>query len=184
MISAPFLSREAERLAALHQLDAHDGVADASLDALARLAARACEAPFAMINLVDARRQWSLAAVGLDDLREVPRAHSFCAHALARDEVLVVEDAARDPRFHDNPLVVGGHRLRFYAGAPLVDRDGLALGAACVLDRAPRGLSDASRAALTEVAVAARPSTRGGRCSSCGWGSARGCSRRATGPSR
>lgn len=156
VISAPFLPREAERLAALHQLDVHDGLADASLAPLARLAARVCDAPLAMINLVDARRQWSLATVGLDDHREVPRAHSFCAHALARDEVLVVEDAARDPRFRDNPFVVGGPRVRFYAGAPLIDRDGHALGAVCALDRAPRSLSDASREGLAEVAAATR----------------------------
>jgi two-component sensor histidine kinase len=106
---------------------------------------------------VDEDRQWFKARVGMDDA-EAPRAWAFCDHALRTGgEPLVVPDAAADPRFADNPLVLGGPRIRFYAGAPLLTPDDQALGTVCVLSPEPRraGLSAAERQRLASLAAVA-----------------------------
>lgn len=120
--------------------DALDTPPEPQYDAIVRLAARFCDTPIALLTLVDQDRQWFKARVGVD-LEETPREHSFCAHALREKTVLVVPDAALDPRFMRNPLVTGGPRLRFYAGALLRSSDGLPLGTLCVYDTVPRQLS-------------------------------------------
>ncbi|MGX9965304.1 EAL domain-containing protein [Roseomonas sp. F4] len=154
---------ETERLKALHATGILDTPTDARFDAFARLAAHLAGTPMALVSLIDADRQWFKAAIGLD-LRQTPRRTSFCAHAiLDPDAVMVVEDAAQDPRFADNPLVFGPPHIRFYAGAPIIDRDGHALGTLCVLDREPRQMSAAAADALADIAqgVAAAIELRG-----------------------
>jgi len=105
----------------------------------------------AFVSLVDEHRQWFKARVGLD-ASETPRADAFCAHTIMGEEVLVVSDAATDPRFAGNPLVTGEPDIRFYAGAPLIVSGGLAMGTLCVVDRKPRELDDAGRAVLADLA--------------------------------
>jgi diguanylate cyclase (GGDEF)-like protein/PAS domain S-box-containing protein len=143
---------EAARLAALRRYEVLDTPPDEAFDRIARLASHVLGTPIAVVSLVDDTRQWFKAVVGLG-VRETPREVSFCAHAIASAEVLVVNDARLDPRFADNPLVTGDPRVRFYAGAPLVTSDGHALGTLCVLDRQPRGLADADRAVLVDLAA-------------------------------
>lgn len=133
---------EPERLEALRAYGVLDTPPEEAFDDIVHLAARICEAPIAVVNLIDAGRQWFKAETGLGT-RETPLETSFCAHALLQSDGMVVPDATRDPRFECNPLVTTAGGLRFYAGCLLKSRDGLPLGTLCVLDtRArPEGLT-------------------------------------------
>lgn len=139
---------ETQRLKALHAYKILDTLAEQAYDDLTGLAAQICDAPIALISLVDRYRQWFKSRVGLD-AEETPRKVSFCAHAIHHPgELLEVEDALEDRRFAGNPLVTGDPHIRFYAGMPIVDAAGLALGTLCVIDRRPRVLKQAQRRAL------------------------------------
>ena len=125
-----------------------------SLDDLAAFAAELADAPIALISLVDEDQQQFLGRVGVD-LVTTPRSWSFCAHAMVGGGVMEVHDATADPRFADNMLVKGPPAVRFYAGAPLVNADGVPLGAICILDtRARPGLSPFQRRGLEILAAA------------------------------
>ena len=126
-------SNEAERLAALHSFQILDTEADASLDALTRLAAAILEVPIALVSLIDTDRQWFKSRYGLD-IPQTPRDVSFCGHAVVAEAPLVVNDALVDGRFVDNPLVTGQPKVRFYAGMPLTTEDGFVLGTLCAID--------------------------------------------------
>ena len=141
MPKAPLPFDEPARLAALLGFDLLDTPTEAAFDDLAKLAASITGAPVSLVSLVDADRQWFKAHVGTD-LVQTPRDMAFCGYTiLSPAEVMVVPDAAADPRFADNPLVTSAPHVRFYAGAPLVTPDGQALGSLCVLDTAPRQLT-------------------------------------------
>ena len=151
MSGAPPTSDEAARMSALRALEILDTEAEAQFDNLTRLAADLCALPIALVSLVDSERQWFKSRVGLD-APETPREHAFCAHAIHGDDVMVVEDATRDVRFANNPLVTGEPNIRFYAGAPLITRDGHALGTLCVIGDAPRTISTQETRALETLA--------------------------------
>lgn len=139
---------ETQRLRALHAYKILDTLAEQAYDDLTCLAAQICDAPIALISLVDRDRQWFKSRVGLD-AEETSRKVSFCAHAIHHPgELLEVEDALEDQRFAGNPLVTGDPHIRFYAGMPIVDAAGLALGTLCVIDRKPRVLKQAQRRSL------------------------------------
>lgn len=140
MIPAPIPTDEAERLSALRALMLLDTPPEERFDRLVRFAAEQLDTPIAMVSLVDGQRQWFKARVGLDDT-ESARDVSFCGHAILKEEVFVVEEARSDPRFEDNPLVVGEPHIRFYAGAPLSAPGGHRIGTLCVIDTVPRALS-------------------------------------------
>ncbi|WP_022803067.1 HD domain-containing phosphohydrolase [Deinococcus ficus] len=143
---------EAERLTALRWYAVLDTPPEAAFDRLASLAARLFRAPVALVSLTDEHRQWFKARVGVD-LQEIDNSLSFCPNTVALRDVYVVPDAAVDPRFADNPLVVGEPHLRFYAGAPLMTPDGHALGTVCVMDTAARAaLTPDERATLQDLA--------------------------------
>ncbi|WP_216322663.1 GAF domain-containing protein [Deinococcus aestuarii] len=141
---------EARRVDELRRHHILDTPPDRRFDLIAESAARLYQTPIALVTFLDETRQWFKAAIGLT-LRETPRAVSFCTHALATLDVLVVPDAAHDPRFRDNPLVTGEPQVRFYAGAPIITR-GYALGTVCVLDCQPRPLPAQELWALTQLA--------------------------------
>ncbi|GJE03465.1 putative bifunctional diguanylate cyclase/phosphodiesterase [Methylobacterium isbiliense] len=125
---------------------------DPLIDRIAALAAALCGTSQAAVTLIGEDRQWFKARVGFD-LAESARADSFCTHTIRDDAVMVVPDAAEDPRFRDSPLVTGDPRVRFYAGAPLITATGQRIGAVCVLDPEPRPGLDAEQCArLAELA--------------------------------
>ncbi len=115
------------------------------------MAARVCEAPLAMISLVDAKRQWFKSSIGIE-ICETDRDVSFCGHAILGTDVFEIPDTHADPRFCDNPLVTGELGIRFYAGAPLRSAEGFTLGALCVIDRVPRKLNPSQRELLMRIA--------------------------------
>ncbi|MCW5550078.1 MAG: response regulator [Opitutaceae bacterium] len=145
----PIPSNETERLASLRAYGILDTPAEKEYDDLVALAAEICGTPLAAITLIDETRQWFKARVGIGDT-ETPRATAFCAHTIcaADQEIFIVPDAQQDRRFADYANVTGDPRIRFYAGAPLVTRDGHALGALCVVDRQPRELTPEQLRAL------------------------------------
>lgn len=128
---------ERERLEALAALDVLDSAPERAFDSITSLAADRFDTPIALVSLVAEDRQWFKARVGLD-VSESSRYVSFCHHSIQSDEVMVVLDARDDPRFRDNPLVLGAPDIRFYAGAPLKLQSGHRIGTLCVIDRTPR----------------------------------------------
>jgi signal transduction histidine kinase len=143
-------SQEVARLYVLHGYHVLDTPTEARFDRVTRLLARELEVPIALITLVDAERQWFKSRLGLD-AESTPREFAFCAHAIASDELLVVEDAHQDQRFVHNPLVQGAPNIRFYAGAPLLAPGGHRLGTLCAIDRRPRSLTREQRELLREL---------------------------------
>ncbi|MCA1248297.1 GAF domain-containing protein [Massilia sp. MS-15] len=150
MIKPTFPDNEQERLALLHELLLLDTPPEERLDKIVAFAASEFDVPVCLISLVDSERQWFKARVGLAAC-ETPRDISFCAHALHSGQILLVPDALLDARFHDNPLVLGPPHIRFYAGAPLICRDGLAIGTLCLIDTRPRTLDTVGQAILSSL---------------------------------
>ncbi len=132
---------EADRSRALHSYGILDTPREDDFDDLAQIAAEVCGTPIAVVNLVDTHRQFFKAEVGLG-VRETPLETSFCGKAILAEEMMIVPDATKDPRFDCNPLVVGDPKLRFYAGALLRSREGPPIGTLCVLDYQPRELTE------------------------------------------
>ena len=155
MPAAPLPANEPDRLRSLLALDVLDSAAEAEFDALVHAAALVCDVPISLVSLVDAKRQWFKANVGLPGVTETPRESAFCAHAILDNDILEVTDATRDPRFADNPLVTGAPDIRFYAGATLRLSTGEHVGTLCVIDRQPRQLTDTQRQILRHLALAA-----------------------------
>jgi GAF domain-containing protein len=140
-------TNETERLAALKEYHILDTGTEQSYDDVTTLAAHICEVPIAMISLVDEDRQWFKSRLGVKQ-QQTPREVAFCAHAILQDKPFIIRDATKDKRFAGNSLVTGESHIRFYAGIPLVNPEGLALGTLCVVDHQPRRLSAAQQKAL------------------------------------
>jgi GAF domain-containing protein len=146
-MDTPAPSQEAARVAALDRYAILDTEPEQTFDDLVSLASYICKTPIAMLSLVDDRRQWFKSKVGVQ-VRETPKEISFCAHAIQQEDLFVVPDTLKDPRFKENPLVVGEPHIRFYTGAPIVNEEGFALGTLCVIDRQPRELDSEQKEAL------------------------------------
>src|SRR6266481_2791180 len=150
-MSAPVPQNETQRLKVLWQYDVLDTVPEEIFDDLTELAAQICDAPIALITLVDEDRQWFKSKVGVT-IKETSRDISFCGHAICQSDLFIVPDATKDERFAHNPLVVSEPKIRFYAGMPLVTPDGHALGTLCVIDKVPRELRAEQKQALRVLA--------------------------------
>ncbi|MGA8862523.1 MAG: sensor domain-containing diguanylate cyclase [Gallionella sp.] len=149
----PIPENEAGRLSAVHSYEILDSAPELDFDALTRLAIHALNAPAGVIGLMDSDRLWFKSEVGLG-VSQIDRQIAFCAYAIMRPgEQLIVEDMRNDTRFQNNPLVLNAPKLRFYAGAPLIDRNGYALGTIAVVDTRPRKFSESERAVLQDLST-------------------------------
>ncbi len=148
---APVPPRQSERLAALRAMSILDTPREPRFDRIVELAAELCEAPIAVINLIDEDRQWFKAETGLG-VRETPLEASICAHVILQPGLTIISDTLNDPRLKDNPLCIAAPNLRFYAGTLLATEDGLPLGTLCVLDHQPRTLTPRQQGLLTGLA--------------------------------
>ncbi|CAN5279468.1 hypothetical protein BH10PSE12_BH10PSE12_09880 [soil metagenome] len=133
---ADWIGTEGDRAAILALYDL-DSTRSQALDEITRFAAALCDTSTSLVSLVEETRQRFVSRVGLD-ATETPRETSFCAHAMRGTDLFLIPDATLDPRFADNALVTGPPHIRFYAGAPLVNPEGMPLGALCVIDYEPR----------------------------------------------
>jgi GAF domain-containing protein len=147
---APITTTEAARVAALNRYAILDSEPEQSFDDLVILAAHICQTPIAMLSLVDDHRQWFKSQLGVQ-VQETPRESSICVHAIQQGDLFIVPDTLQDARFRENPLVTGEPHIRFYAGAPLINEDGFALGTLCVVDREPRELDAAQKEAINAL---------------------------------
>jgi diguanylate cyclase (GGDEF)-like protein len=148
----PVPDDESERIAALHSLGVLDQPRQADLDAAARLAAYVCGTPTAVVNLIDSARQWQAAAYGTEP-GEVAREDSMCQHTVLGTEVVYTPDARAEAVFDGNPFVTGRiARVRLYASAPLLTRDGHAIGTVCAFDERSRELDPTQLDLLRDVA--------------------------------
>lgn len=148
MIEPDIPKNEEQRLNALKEYQVLDTLPEQLYDDITLLASQICNTPISLISLIDDSRQWFKSHHGLG-VDHTPKNIAYCAHAINEPEKLMeVEDALKDERFHDNPLATGEPFVRFYAGMPLVDENGFALGTLCVIDHKPRKLNDAQKESL------------------------------------
>lgn len=152
MQTAPIPGNEKERLEAVHQLAILDTKPEERFDLLTREAVNKLKVPISTVSILDEKREWFKSCVGLDK-QEGERAVSFCGHALLATNIFIVEDTLKDPRFADNPMVVGSPFIRFYAGMALFDHKSRhPIGVFCVKDTQPRKLSPEEISILIDIA--------------------------------
>jgi len=153
MIVAATPLNETDRINALLSYNILDTLPENFFDSITLIASRVCEMPISLITFVDSKRQWFKSHFGTEVI-ETHRDFSFCAHAmLSENEIFEVKDLSVDKRFHDNPLVVGSPFARYYAGVPLISKDGYALGALCVIDYKPREITAAQKELLKSLSL-------------------------------
>ncbi|ALJ05987.1 histidine kinase [Pseudalgibacter alginicilyticus] len=142
---------EYERLKNLESYNIIDTLPEVDYDNITAIAAQICDTPISLVTLIDDKRQWFKSHHGVD-ASETPKEYAFCAHAInTPNEVFIIQDARIDNRFHDNPLVQGDTQVVFYAGVPLVSKNGLSLGTLCVIDHKPNLLSPGQIKSLTAL---------------------------------
>lgn len=138
---------EARRLRVLEDYKILDSQNESDFDEITKLASEICNSPISLISFIDSNRQWFKSTYGIS-IKETPRSVSFCAHAIEGDSLFVVENATEDERFKNFSLVTGDPNIVFYAGIPLTDKDGYAMGALCVIDNKTKKLTEFQSNAL------------------------------------
>ncbi len=152
-LTCPVPINEAQRIVAVRSYEILDSEPELEFDALARVASQTFSAPIAVVAMMDSNRLWFKSKIGLE-IPELDRKIAFCAHTIIDpSEPLVVNDLQYDNRFAQNPLVANAPHLRFYAGAPLVDSNGMALGTVAVIDAQPRKFSDVQLRTLVDFST-------------------------------
>mgnify|MGYP001575743031 CR=1 FL=1 len=152
MQTAPIPENESERLAAVHRLAILDTAPEKRFDKLTKEAAESLNMPISTISIIDENREWYKSCYGLDQ-KQGDRSISFCGHALLSSDIFIVEDTRNDPKFADNPAVVGPPYIRFYAGVALRDqKTNRPIGVFCVKDFKPRKLSIKEIGLIIEIA--------------------------------
>jgi len=141
------MDRELQRLEAVDRFKQPDPAITTDLNDIVNLAAQICNAPIAIISLLDKDTQWFKAATGTE-ITQTPRETAFCNDTIEQDGVIIVPDLCADDRYKNNPLVTGDTKVRFYAGAPLTTKDGYHIGSLCVVDFQARDLDDHQRNTL------------------------------------
>jgi diguanylate cyclase (GGDEF)-like protein len=141
---------EDQRIAELRSLLLLDSSPEERFDRITRVAKQLFDVPIALVSLIDTDRQWFKSCFGLDT-SETGRDVSFCGHAILGDDVFIVENALKDLRFSDNPLVTGGPEIRFYAGAPIAMPSGNKLGTLCIISPEIREFSPDQSALLHDL---------------------------------
>lgn len=139
MIVPSIPDNEELRLKDLYYYDILDTEAESDFNDLLEIASEKYNCPIVAISFIDRGRQWFKAKKGLD-VDETPRDVSFCGHAILEEKPLIVNDASKDARFSDNPLVLE-HNIKFYAGVPIVSQQGFHLGTVCVIDKVAKDFS-------------------------------------------
>ncbi len=150
-LTAPVPKNEPQRLESLYALGLLDTSTEERFDRITRLALSLFNVPISTVTLVDSHREWFKSCQGLPK-REGKRAISFCGHALVSEEILIVPDTKKDPRFAKNPMVLGKPYIRFYAGVPLKSADGQRVGVFCIKDFKSRKLDSQKQALLKSLA--------------------------------
>ncbi|MBE9156510.1 GAF domain-containing protein [Nodosilinea sp. LEGE 06152] len=150
MQTPPYPANEVIRLSILRSLRILDTKPEERFDRITRIAKRLFDVPITLVSLIDAERQWFKSCQGLN-VCQTSRDISFCGHAILGNSPFVVPNALLDERFHDNPLVTDGPKIRFYAGAPLAASNGSNLGTLCVLDQVPRTFTDEDQQLLVDL---------------------------------
>ena len=152
MQNAPIPSDENKRLEAVHRLAILDTKPEERFDVLTKEAVEKLRVPMSMVSILDSDREWFKSCIGLDK-KEGDRAVSFCGHALLAENIFIVEDTLKDPRFADNPMVIGFPFIRFYAGIALFDyKTRQPIGVFCVKDIKPRKFTVAEIGILVDLA--------------------------------
>ncbi len=152
MSKPPMILNDSLRVQSLHDLEILDTPEEDEYTNIVLLSSAICKTPIAIISLLDDSRQWFKAKVGVSET-QTDRDTSFCGHAVAQENnFFQVEDALKDVRFFDNPRVVAGLKVRFYAGVQLISRDGFKIGMLCVNDIKPNALMDEQIFALQVLA--------------------------------
>jgi ribonuclease BN (tRNA processing enzyme)/DNA-binding response OmpR family regulator len=142
---------EKQRIDTLNRLNILDTASEERFDRITRLTSALFNVPVALISLIDVERQWFKSVCGIA-ASETPRDEAFCAHAVLSRKPMVIPDALLDHRFAENPLVLGGPRIRFYCGYPLIAKDGSCIGTLCLLDTRPRDFEARGLALLGDMA--------------------------------
>ncbi|ABD88030.1 GAF domain-containing protein [Rhodopseudomonas palustris] len=155
----PIAANEAQRLIALQRSGLVDTAAEKSFDRVTWLASHVLGTPISLMTLLTPSRQWFKSRQGLD-MVETPRSWAFCNQTILQRDVFAVENLALDRRFADNPAVAGDPHFRFYAGAPVLDPNGFALGSVCVIDYEPRRLDRDQTESLRALAALASDQVR------------------------
>jgi GAF domain-containing protein len=153
---APIPSNEKERLAAVLELKILNTKPEERFDCITRMVAKKFNVPIATISILDSDREWYKSRHGLN-IKEGPRATSFCGHIISHNYIFVIEDTTLDPRFMDNPQVINNNPpIRFYAGVALSNKkNGLTVGTLCIKDTKPRKLTQQDVIELKELAFLA-----------------------------